>query len=1492
MNMHQAPWGKLKRNSLTLAIVALSSGVYGAPDGGVVIDGNANIHRYGNMTDINQHSQNTTIVWDSFDIDASEIVNFLQPNDTSIALNRVFSADGTQINGQLNANGRVFVMDANGVLFGQNASVNVGSLVASTLDVSHTDYTHFTFSGNGAPASVLNLGEITAADTGAVALLGGQVSNRGVIQAKLGNVALAAGNQITLDFAGDGLLNVQVDQAALNALAENHGLIQADGGQVLMTAHASDALLQTVVNNTGVIEAQTLQEQDGKILLLGGMTSETGGTVRVGGTLDASAPESGDGGFIETSGSIVKVAANATLDTSSATGSAGTWLLDPTNLEISYSETGGNDGVSHVHTQALQNSLEGGNVILVTADAGGQAGDITIADPIIWTSANTLTLDADGGIAFNDYLHAPAGGLTLNAVGNITTGAEGHINVDTFTLNSGNFSQISATLPTFMADDFVINGGTFTRATGGDGTGSPLQIADVYGLQGLDTTPTLDAVLMNDIDAATTVNWNGGEGFSPIGDDVTNYTGAFDGAGFSVNDLTINRPAEPEVGLFSYLGVAAAVSDLALHNVAITGDNQVGGLAGWNYGSITTSYATGAVDGNVHVGGLVGLNSGSITTSYATGTVDGNVDVGGLVGRNVDSITESYATGRVDGVTNVGGLVGLNFVSVTDSYWDSFTSNQGAAIGQDFNAQVVTEVVGNWAGAVDAYNEITYAGLDFTDDWFIAEGSSRPMLRAFLDGGNISNLYQLQGMAADLGGTYTLLNDIDASATASTDNADVWGGRGFAPVGTWVGDCSLCFTGNLDGQGFVIDGLTIDRPDQNYVGLFGRVQSAASTIENIGLTNVNVEGQGYVGGIAGRAVGNSGNFILSNVFAEGSVTGSADRIGGLVGYLGGASGGNGSIVQSYAAVDVTSAGSRVGGLVGESNGSIQTSYATGSVEGWQFVGGLVGALVNGSITDSYATGAVNATVDQAGGLVGVLSYGSVSRSWASGAVTATSGPTGGLIGQYNGIGSLAGNYWDSETTGQPNAAPGGDLSATEVNGNWATLVPGDSAYSADNYTGFDFTNTWFIAEGSSRPMLRAHLSGGGEIHNLYDLQGMAADLSGSYTLMDDIDASATASTNNADVWGGRGFAPVGWHVDNTDNEHFTGSLDGNGFTISQLTINRADQNYVGLLGYTDGSTLIDVVVTEADVTGNDWTGVLAGLNNGAINGIEVAGQTGGNDYVGGITGWNSAADIQNSGSNVTVTGVGYVGGIAGFNAGTIETSYAAGDLQGETLVGGLVGDNFSSVTNSYASGNVDGVNTAENIGGLVGRNTFGGSVAQSYATGMATGTTNVGGLVGENTALSTIANSFWDSSNAVGAGSNAGTIDANSVGLTTTEFMELASFTGWDIDAEGGTGAVWRIYEGQSTPLLRSFLTEIDVIAYDDYKVYDGAAYDGLHDINATTGAGVRYGTNYAEFVSVFGENGTPYGSDDINSADLEYSGDSQGAVNVGTYDLTPSELW
>ena len=174
----------------------------------------------------------------------------------------------------------------------------------------------YNFAG-GSNAAILNQGTIKA-DGGYVALLGANVSNEGVITAKLGTVALAAGNAMTLDVAGDGLLNVTVNQGAVNALAQNGGLIQADGGQVLLTAQSAGNLLQSAVNNGGVIQAQTIENHNGTIRLMGDAQS---GTVNLSGTLDASgAPNGGNGGFIETSAAHVKVADNAIVSAQSAQG--------------------------------------------------------------------------------------------------------------------------------------------------------------------------------------------------------------------------------------------------------------------------------------------------------------------------------------------------------------------------------------------------------------------------------------------------------------------------------------------------------------------------------------------------------------------------------------------------------------------------------------------------------------------------------------------------------------------------------------------------------------------------------------------------------------------------------------------------------------------------------------------------------------------------------------------------------------------------------------------------------------------------------------------------------------------------------------------------------------------------------------------------------------------------------------------------------------------
>lgn len=164
--------------------------------------------------------------------------------------------------------------------------------------------------------------------------LGASVDNSGRITAPLGNVSLAAGQQVTLQLANGSLLGLTVDQGAVAALAANHGFIAANGGQVLLTAQAADQLARAVVNNTGVIEAQTVDSQNGVIRLLGDMQN---GTVNVAGTLDASAPDGGNGGFVETSAAQVKVATGTRVSTLAADGATGTWLIDPNDYTIAAS---------------------------------------------------------------------------------------------------------------------------------------------------------------------------------------------------------------------------------------------------------------------------------------------------------------------------------------------------------------------------------------------------------------------------------------------------------------------------------------------------------------------------------------------------------------------------------------------------------------------------------------------------------------------------------------------------------------------------------------------------------------------------------------------------------------------------------------------------------------------------------------------------------------------------------------------------------------------------------------------------------------------------------------------------------------------------------------------------------------------------------------------------------------------------------------------------
>ncbi|EHI7194602.1 filamentous hemagglutinin N-terminal domain-containing protein, partial [Salmonella enterica] len=288
------------------------------PTGGQIVGGQGSISTSGNQMTIHQQTQNMATNWHSFDIGKNNTVQFVQPDSSSVALNRVTGASGSQIMGTLKANGQVFILNPNGVLFGKDAQVNVGGLVASTKNISTADFMkgQYTLSGNGNPgAQVVNQGSLTTAKGGYIVLAGERVSNSGTVTTPSGKTVLAAGKTVTLQLDNGGLTSVSVNGSVVNALVENRGLISATNGQVYLTAKGQDMLLNTVVNNSGTVEAKGLASRGGEIVLSGGDS----GVVSQSGHLLADS-QTGQGGKITLEGQNIHLSGGSL---TSATGKTG-----------------------------------------------------------------------------------------------------------------------------------------------------------------------------------------------------------------------------------------------------------------------------------------------------------------------------------------------------------------------------------------------------------------------------------------------------------------------------------------------------------------------------------------------------------------------------------------------------------------------------------------------------------------------------------------------------------------------------------------------------------------------------------------------------------------------------------------------------------------------------------------------------------------------------------------------------------------------------------------------------------------------------------------------------------------------------------------------------------------------------------------------------------------------------------------------------------------
>jgi filamentous haemagglutinin family N-terminal domain len=245
---------------------------HAGPTGGVVVDGAGSITQAGANTRVDQVSDRLSLEWDTFNVGRNERVQFVQPGADAIALNRILDNSGSQILGRIDANGQVILMNPNGIIFGRDAVINVGGLVASGLNISSDNFMNgdLVFSGlEGTAGTVVNRGLINAAVGGNVALLGKSVTNQGLISAELGHVALAAGNEAVVTFDDQGLIGVRIDQETLaeelgTAYAvNNNGTIEAKGGKILLNASVSADLFSAAVNSGGMGSNDVVFHDDG-----------------------------------------------------------------------------------------------------------------------------------------------------------------------------------------------------------------------------------------------------------------------------------------------------------------------------------------------------------------------------------------------------------------------------------------------------------------------------------------------------------------------------------------------------------------------------------------------------------------------------------------------------------------------------------------------------------------------------------------------------------------------------------------------------------------------------------------------------------------------------------------------------------------------------------------------------------------------------------------------------------------------------------------------------------------------------------------------------------------------------------------------------------------------------------------------------------------------------------------------------------------------------
>jgi filamentous hemagglutinin family protein len=671
------------------------------PTGGVVEAGHATISQSAHTLNVDQSSQRAVVSWQSFDVARGNTVNFNQPNASASTLNRVNSVSRSMIDGAINATGQVIFVNPNGIVFGKGAQVNVGGLVATTMNIANDAFMNakdsMTFEG-GDTGKIVNKGRITIHDAkGFVALMAPEVKNEGVILASLSgqnSVALVSGQKVTLTFADRQLINVSVDASVINSLINNKRLIQTNGGQVLIAANSANDLMGSVINNKGSIVADGVSVQ-------GGVVTLTASTINQTGTVSANSASSAGGNITMTAKEVNLSSTSKTTATGIQSGgqinmhAANTVNMNAGAIVNASATQIGNGGAINLNAPVINlkgqliaqggNQLGNGGSITTTAStlnvdqntvidasvSNGQAGSWNISAPEINFDQNlanlvSVTLNSTN-VVMNAFKHLDF------ALTKAVTNMSGNINLATNVVLEKTSSILTSL--TMNAEGVLNVGGEFNNSS----------------------SAPLDMVLMSSDSIILTSSAQLNARFMKLSAPIMTIDGSLNAYGSSNSESpfmallggrlaisgTLRSGSKQNKGSIQIQG--NNVVDINSANLVAANDDLGGDISIASNGDINISHTTILTNGSNGRGGSLNIYATNVaifnSTLKANGTTGGGLVY--IVANNSGDVNFQQSFIQTNGGAGVGGSIlisGVNNTIISSTEMDSTGYSQGGTI--------------------------------------------------------------------------------------------------------------------------------------------------------------------------------------------------------------------------------------------------------------------------------------------------------------------------------------------------------------------------------------------------------------------------------------------------------------------------------------------------------------------------------------------------------------------------------------------------------------------------------------------------------------------------------------------------------------------------------------------------------------------------------------------------------------------------------------------